>query len=164
MDRRQVGAKPFLEPKLTSHRENATEQYYVKLVSNLTHFIEEKWNEIVVCAYQISPGLNELNQEIRLHQYGTETIVLNMTRNLMFRNHWGREVQYYKNIYIINTLSISVCLYVCTFANSSETIGVRDLKCWKMLENIPGVFFYLYFDYFFVFQKQTFPYKSLITV
>ena len=43
-------------------------------------------------------------------------------------------------IYIINTISTSVCLTVPS-QTPPETIGARDMKCWKMLENIPGVIF-----------------------
>jgi len=43
----EVGANPFLELMLTSHRKNTKEQSYVKQLSNFTHFIEENKNEIV---------------------------------------------------------------------------------------------------------------------
>ena len=36
---------------LTSHREKAKEQSYVKQLSNFTHFIEENKNKIVVCVF-----------------------------------------------------------------------------------------------------------------
>ena len=51
MDWRRLGAKPFLNTMLTSHKEHAKDQSYVKSLSNFTHFIEENWNWIVVCVF-----------------------------------------------------------------------------------------------------------------
>ena len=43
-----LDTNPFLEPMLTSHREKAKEQSYVKLLSNLCAF---HWNEIAICVF-----------------------------------------------------------------------------------------------------------------
>jgi len=46
-----LGANPFLEPMLTSHRENAEKKILGEYLSNFIHFIEENWNKIAACVF-----------------------------------------------------------------------------------------------------------------